>query len=117
WVEATGEDRFRRGLYTYWRRSASYPASLVFDAARRDVCVAERGRTNTPLQALVTLNDPVYREAALGLALRMLGEGGIARGFALCTARAPNAGELRELEALLERGRSRFGVDREAARR
>jgi hypothetical protein len=117
WVEATGKDRFRRGLYTYWRRSASYPASLVFDAARRDVCVCVRGRTDTPLQALVTLNDPVYREAALGLALRMLGEGGIARGFVLCTARPPSREELKELEALLGRGRARFRADHEAARR
>ena len=100
WVEASGRERFRRGLYTYWRRSAPYPASLGFDATRREVCVVERSRSNTPLQALVTLNDPVYREAALGLAARMAKGGGIAYGFRLCTARDPQPRELEELTAL-----------------
>lgn len=110
WVEAAGDDRFRRGLYTYWRRSAAYPASLVFDAPRRDVCVVARSRSNTPLQALVLLNDPVYREAALGLAVRMAREGGIARGFELATARVPGAEELAPLEALRLETRRRLAA-------
>ena len=70
WKTSTGEDRYRRGLYTEWRRSNPYPAMSTFDAPNRDVCVVRRNRTNTPLQALVTLNDVVYMEAAQALARR-----------------------------------------------
>ena len=63
WKISEGEDRHRRGLYTTWRRSNPYPSMATFDAPNREVCVVRRDRTNTPLQALVTLNDPVYMEA------------------------------------------------------
>ena len=72
WVTPQGEDRYRRGLYTYWRRTSPYPSFMTFDASSREVCNARRVVTNTPLQALVTLNDPVYFEAAQSLAKRML---------------------------------------------
>ncbi|MEO8225417.1 MAG: DUF1553 domain-containing protein, partial [Gammaproteobacteria bacterium] len=71
WV-TTARDRYRRGLYTFWRRTAPYPSMVTFDSPSREFCVSRRVRTNTPLQALVTLNDPVFVEAAQALARRML---------------------------------------------
>ncbi len=68
WQESEGEDRYRRGLYTYWKRTAPYPSMSTFDAPSREFCQSRRIRTNTPLQALVTLNDPVYLESAQRLA-------------------------------------------------
>ncbi|SDJ90166.1 Carbohydrate binding module (family 6) [Catalinimonas alkaloidigena] len=68
WRQSEGEDAFRRGLYTYWRRSTPYPSMVTFDAPVREVCVSRRIRTNTPLQALVLLNDTVYVTAARALA-------------------------------------------------
>jgi len=70
WVEAKGPDRHRRAVYTYWRRTSPYPSFLTFDASSREMCTARRIPTSTPLQALVTLNDPVYAEAAMALAGR-----------------------------------------------
>ncbi len=71
WVNAEGEDRFRRALYTYLKRTTPYPSMTTFDAGSGEVCQIRRIRTNTPLQALVTLNDPVYLEAAGALAAAM----------------------------------------------
>ena len=68
WVESKGEDRYRRGVYTYLKRTSPYPSFLTFDAGSREVCMIRRTVTNTPLQALVTLNDPVYLEASYQLA-------------------------------------------------
>lgn len=121
WIDARGPSRFRRGIYTYWRRSAAYPAALVFDAARRESCTVERARTNTPLQALITLNDTVYVEAAIGFARRMIKDGGsddaarIAFGFSLATGRAPRDDDQKTLAALLARSRAIFASDRGAA--
>lgn len=106
WKTSEGEDRYRRGIYTAWRRSNPYPSMATFDAPNREVCTLRRSRSNTPLQALVTLNDPVYVEAAQGLARRMFAEGGAtaqeraAYGFKLCVARSPEANELQTLIAL-----------------
>ncbi|MGD9854923.1 MAG: DUF1553 domain-containing protein, partial [Planctomycetaceae bacterium] len=72
WDTSAGEDRHRRGVYTKWRRTAPYPSMVTFDAPSREFCTIRRTRTNTPLQALVTLNDPVYVEAAQALARRVL---------------------------------------------
>ncbi len=74
WQTSEGEDRYRRGLYTYWRRTVPYPAMTTFDSPSREFCVSRRVRTNTPLQALVMLNDPAYVEAAQALAARMVAE-------------------------------------------
>src|SRR5258708_26093398 len=99
---STGGDQYRRGLYTFWRRTAPYAAFAAFDAPSREVCAERRPRTNTPLQALATLNDRVFVEASGALARRMMTEaaGGpeekAAHGFRLCVARAPAAPE-REL--------------------
>ncbi|MBW8883906.1 MAG: DUF1553 domain-containing protein, partial [Planctomycetia bacterium] len=75
WQPSTGADKFRRALYTTWRRSNPYPSMATFDAPNREVCTLRRDRTNTPLQALVTLNDPVYLEAAQALARRIAASG------------------------------------------
>jgi hypothetical protein len=71
WKTSSGEDRFRRAIYTYRKRTSGYPAFLTFDAPTGDVCTARRIATNTPLQALVTLNDPAHMEFAQALAKRM----------------------------------------------
>ena len=72
WKLSDGEDRYRRGIYTYWKRSSPYPAKITFDVQSRTVCASRRIRTNTPLQALVMLNDPVYLEAANALGALMV---------------------------------------------
>jgi len=106
WQTSTGEDRYRRAIYTTWRRSNPYPSMATFDAPNREVCTVRRPRTNTPLQALVTLNDPVYVEAAQALARRMIAEGGSTpadraiRGFRLVLARQPAAAEIDRLVKL-----------------
>lgn len=105
-VQGEGDALWRRSLYTFWKRTAP-PANLqTFDAPSREVCTVRRERTNTPLQALVLLNDVQFIEAARALAQRMLreprGELGarVSHGFRLATARWPSDGERRELEAL-----------------
>ena len=69
WKESKGEDRYRRGIYTYLKRTSPYPSLISFDAGSREVCLVRRFPSNTPLQALVTLNDPVFLEAAFNLAM------------------------------------------------
>jgi hypothetical protein len=64
WEKSSGEEQWRRSLYTYWRRSSPYPTMVTFDAGTRDICLSRRIRTNTPMQALNTLNDPVFLEAS-----------------------------------------------------
>ena len=68
WKTAEGADRYRRAVYTYWRRTSPYPSMMMFDSPTRDLCSARRISTNTPLQALVTLNDPVFLECSDALA-------------------------------------------------
>ncbi|MBW3630648.1 MAG: PSD1 and planctomycete cytochrome C domain-containing protein [Gemmatimonadetes bacterium] len=105
WVTAEGEDRYRRAVYTYWKRTVPYPSLVTFDAPTRDVVVSRRIRTNTPLQALVTLNDPVYVEAAQALARQMLrgaGEtdGRLRTGFRRALGREPDQATLTRLRGL-----------------
>ncbi|MGV3772439.1 MAG: DUF1549 and DUF1553 domain-containing protein, partial [Verrucomicrobiales bacterium] len=76
WPTSYGPELYRRGVYTFWRRVATYPGFATFDAPSREVCTARRPRTNTPLQALAGLNDPVLMEAARGFANRILSYGG-----------------------------------------
>ncbi len=90
WVTSEGENRYRRSLYTYWKRTAPYPSMITFDAPSREFCQSRRLITNTPLQALVTLNDPVYLEAAEQLASSMAKRGRtpgqqLAAGYQLIT--------------------------------
>jgi cytochrome c553 len=122
WETSTGEGLHRRSLYTFWRRTSPYPSMVTFDAPSRELCAVRRVPTNTPLQALTTLNDPVFVEAARALAGRMATEGGaspvekIGHGHRLCTARQPGADDLADLVAFYERESDRFGRDDEAAR-
>ena len=121
WTTSEGEDRYRRGLYTTWRRSNPYPSMVTFDAPNREVCTVRRARTNTPLQALVVLNDPVYVEAAQSLARRINTGGktvaGKARyGFRCCLAREPDDGELEELVQLYEQAHARLVQDPQKSR-
>jgi hypothetical protein len=99
WVLSPGEDHYRRGLYTFVRRSARYPSLAVFDAPTREFCTARRTKSDTPLQALATLNDPAFFEAAQAMAKRIVKEGGadpssrVTYGFRLATSRMPRASE------------------------
>lgn len=108
WQTSTGEDRYRRGLYTFWRRTVPYPSMATFDAPSREVCTMRRQPTNTPLQALVTLNDPAYLEMAQALARRILREGGFSTAdrvtFALrlATGQVPKPVQIQTLTALYE---------------
>jgi mono/diheme cytochrome c family protein len=123
WVTSTGEDRYRRGLYTFIRRSAPYPSMVAFDAPSREACTPRRPRTNTPLQALVTLNDPVFFEAAQGLGARLVLEPAAAgddraraiHGFRLATGRTPRADEADALVAFYRRQKARYAKDPGAA--
>jgi hypothetical protein len=120
WKPSEGEDRFRRGLYTEWRRSSPYPSMVTFDAPNREVCTLRRNRSNTPLQALVTLNDPVYVEAAQALARRIAAvEGSIddsARaGFRRVLARPPTAAELKHVVGLYQNALANYEKKPEAA--
>ena len=83
WQLSEGEDQYRRGLYTYWKRTSPYPSMLTFDSQSREVCVSRRIRTNTPLQALVLLNDPVFIEAAnaLGRLMEAAGQGDLEKAI------------------------------------
>ena len=122
WKPSEGEDRYRRALYTEWRRTSPYPSMTTFDAPNREVCTLRRPRSNTPLQALVTLNDPVYVEAAQALAGRMIGAGGGALekaryGFRLCLTRPPRADELRQLLDLLTTARAHYASDPEQGKK
>jgi mono/diheme cytochrome c family protein len=114
YVPGTGQDLYRRSLYTYWKRSVPHPAMLLFDAPFRETCALRRSRSNTPLQALNLLNDPTYVEAARLLGQRMMREGGpaldsrLTHGFRLLLARRPKPEELSTLRSAWERARSGF---------
>ncbi len=117
WVESQGEDRYRRGLYTYLKRTSPYPSFMSFDAGSREVCTVRRTVTNTPLQALVTLNDPVYLEAAYALALEMQMAGttakAITEGYRRAVFRELEADKERALSDLYEASLAAFQKNRE----
>ncbi|MBM3980244.1 MAG: DUF1549 domain-containing protein [Planctomycetes bacterium] len=114
WVEAKGEDRYRRALYTFRRRSTPYPALTVFDVPVGEASCVKRTRTNTPLQALTALNETIFVECARALGKRAVLEGGktdaerLTYAFRLCVSRAPTADELAVLTKLLDKTRKRF---------
>ena len=116
WPEATGDDRYRRALYTFRRRSTPYPALAVFDVPVGEASCVKRTRTNTPLQALTGLNETIFVEAARALGKRAIAEGGttdaerLTFAFRLCVARKPTADELKVLTDLLEKHRARFAA-------
>ena len=109
WETSKGEDRYRRGMYTFWKRNVPYPSLSVFDAPNADMSCTRRIRSNSPLQALTTLNDAAFLEAAQALALRMWKEGGaddaakLQYGFRLCTSRFPDKIEEARLLQLLQK--------------
>ena len=121
WPVSEGADRYRRGLYTFWRRTVPYPSMQTFDAPSRELCTIRRIRTNTPLQALVMLNDPVYVEAAQALARRIVLEGGATAGqradFALrlCLSRPALSEQVAHLVTLYQSEREHFRNNLEAA--
>jgi hypothetical protein len=116
------EVRYRRGLYTSIRRTTPPPSMAAFDAPSREFCIVRRVRTNTPLQALTVLNDPVFFDFARGMARRVLAEAGpvlrdrLIYSFRLCVARCPNEKEIEELATLYQRQLDRFTRDGAAAR-
>jgi len=121
WKTSEGEDRYRRGLYIEWRRTSPYPSMSAFDAPNREVCTLSRPRSNTPLQALVTLNDPVYIEAAQALARRIASSSGSSAdkaryGFRLCLARPPESNELHQLLSLYESAQNDYAKEPEKAK-
>jgi len=116
WATSAGEDRHRRGLYTEWRRTSPYPSMATFDAPSREACTIRRNRTNTPLQALVTLNDPVYIEAAQALGRLMATNGKtpeekIAFAFRSCMSRMPSEKETARLLQVFEQAKSNYAKD------
>ena len=116
-----GADLYRRTMYTFWKRTSPPPSLMTFDAPDRETCTVRRARTNTPLQALVLLNDPTYVEAARTLAERLMTEGGadpaarITLAFRLATARKPRAPELSLLQRLFEEQWSSYRAEPAAA--
>jgi hypothetical protein len=119
---STGEDRWRRSLYTIWRRIAPNPTMATFDAPTRESCTLRRVPTNTPLQAFVTLNDPVYVEAAQGLARRILreapgeDEARIRHGLQLVLQRPPSAHQMETIARLLQAELAHYREDLAAAK-
>ncbi|MEZ6032253.1 MAG: PSD1 and planctomycete cytochrome C domain-containing protein [Planctomycetaceae bacterium] len=116
------EDRFRRGIYVVWRRSAPYPSFVNFDAPDRASCVVGRSRSNTPLQALTLMNDPAYVEMALSLAARIVADQPdrdvrtrITYAFRLCVARTPQAEEVDTVQSLWTQELERFTADEQQA--
>lgn len=122
WVETTGPEKYKRGLYIWFQRTSPYPMLTTFDSPDSNVCVVRRERSNTPLQALTMLNDVVFVEAAQALAKRVLTEGmdepdcfRLERAFLLCLGREPENGERKRLFKLLEEFRGIAAADPVAA--
>jgi hypothetical protein len=121
WSTSRGDDRYRRGLYVFWRRTVPYPSMAAFDAPSREICAIKRVRTNTPLQSFVTMNDPVYVEAAQALARRIVREGGpdvasrVRYALTLCQCRPPRPEQVEPLVSLYSAELDRYRKDRDAA--
>jgi hypothetical protein len=114
WVESTGSDRYRRALYTFRYRSQPFPMLETFDAPNGDSACVRRARSNTPLQALTTLNEPMYLEMARALAIMALRDGGSNEDqrlnyiFRRCVSRQPTPQEMDQLRGLLAKERDRY---------
>jgi hypothetical protein len=122
YVQSHGRDLYRRTMYTFWKRASPPPTLVTFDAPDREVCVVRRARTNTPLQALVLMNDPTYVESARKLAERLMHEAKspeerIALAFRLCTSRRPSTRETAILKKVFDAQLAVFTKDARAARK
>lgn len=121
YVQSHGVDLYRRSMYTFWKRTVPYPSLNTFDAPDREKCTARRGTTNTPLQALVLMNDPTYIEASRALAERDLKEAGatetdrIRYAFRLATDRDPSPEEFSILDELYKKEIVHYDTSRAAA--
>ena len=121
WKTSEGEDRYRRAVYIEWRRTSPYPSMAAFDAPNREVCALRRTRSNTPLQALVTMNDPVFVEAAQALGKRIANVTGstedkIRHGFRLCLARQPRPTELKRLVSFYAQAKADYNAKPDKAK-
>ncbi|MDF2187292.1 DUF1553 domain-containing protein [Paraflavitalea sp. CAU 1676] len=118
WKNAPGEDGHRRAVYTYWKRTAPYPSMITFDGAPRELCAARRIRTNTPLQALVTMNDEAYLDMARHMAYRMQQleatdvQKQISKGYELAMYKAITPARLQALSALYQKALKQFSQDK-----
>ena len=121
YTQSHGPDLYRRSMYTFWKRTAAPAAMLTFDAPDREKCTARRLTTNTPLQALVLLNDPTYLEASRVLAQRVLHESSkdqaqrVKLVFELITSRSPDRQELAVLTKLAREQSDNYSHDPTAA--
>ncbi|HJP84171.1 MAG TPA: PSD1 and planctomycete cytochrome C domain-containing protein [Fimbriimonadaceae bacterium] len=120
YVKDTTDDIYRRSLYLFWKRTSPHPVMLAFDAPMRESCTVRRSRTNTPLQALVTLNEPAFVEATRNLAQRVLEEEivdrqRLERVYMYALGRLPNDRERTIMFAALQRYREKYGKDKAAA--
>ena len=120
YTQSHGRDLYRRTMYTFWKRTSPPPTLVTFDAPDRETCTVRRARTNTPLQALVLLNDPTYVEASRKLAERLIREAEtpddrLNLAFRLVLARRPTAGEMDVLRQVHREALAKFRADKEAA--
>ena len=133
YVPDQGEGLHRRSMYTFWKRTCPPPSMALFDAPDRETCVVRRARTNTPLQALVVMNDPTYVEAAKALAIRSLGDAALSQSagdvtaandqavidrlYRLLLGREPSPDERAAVVAKLAEFRGHFAADEAAAKK
>ena len=126
WTDSPGEDKYRRGMYTYFKRTAPHPSLMTFDCPDSNVTTVQRGRSNTPLAALVTLNNETFTEAAQSLTNRVWSEiqqgdigndtAHLTHAFRLCVAREPEKAEIERLTRLLDTSRQWYRKNPEAAK-
>ena len=123
WVTSKGEDRYRRGLYTFWRRTSPYPTSMALDATSHETCTIRRVTTNTPIAAFALLNDPVYVEAAQALARKIVQSGGAditsraTYAFREVLVRPPAAEEVQRIADLFELERRHYSTQQDEAKK
>jgi hypothetical protein len=122
WVTNVGEDRYRRGLYTFWRRTSPYPAAIALDATSRETCTVRRVTTNTPIAAFALLNDEAYVEAAQSLAKHVCQQPNDDKSravfaFRQVLIRPPSEDELERVVAFVARERDHYTKNPEEARK
>ena len=124
WKTSNGDDRYRRGMYTFFKRTAPEPNLITFDCPNANVTIAKRNNSNTPIMALATLGNEVFHESAQAFAKRILSDKScnddqdrIKSSFILCVARNPSPQETNEIIKLLQKGRSYYAVNSEEAKK